>query len=56
LLNLVEELCTKLLIVRRGEFVAYGTIDEIVQAHPELSGQSLEDVFIALTSDAKGAA
>jgi ABC-2 type transport system ATP-binding protein len=56
LLNLVEELCTKLLVVRRGEYVAYGTIDEIVMAHPELSGQSLEDVFIALTSDAKGVA
>jgi ABC-2 type transport system ATP-binding protein len=53
LLNLVEELCTKLLVVRQGEHVAYGTIDEIVQAHPHLLGQSLEDVFLALTSEAK---
>jgi len=55
LLNLVEELCTKLLVVRQGEHVAYGTIDEIIETHPHLAGQSLEDVFLALTSDAKGA-
>ena len=40
LLNLVEELCTKLLVLRRGERVAYGTIDEIIAAHPELAGRS----------------
>ncbi len=51
LLTLVEELCTKLLVVRRGELVAYGTIDEIIATHPELVGQSLEDVFLALTDD-----
>ena len=51
LLHLVEELCTKLLVVRRGECVAYGTIDEIIAAHPELAGRSLEDVFLALTGD-----
>jgi ABC-2 type transport system ATP-binding protein len=55
LLNLVEELCTKLLVVRQGEHVAYGTIDEIIQAHPHLAGQSLEDVFLALTSQTKAA-
>ena len=49
LLNLVEELCTKLLVLRRGVCVAYGTIDEIIVTHPELAGQSLEDVFLALT-------
>jgi ABC-2 type transport system ATP-binding protein len=51
LLNLVEELCTKLLVVRRGEGIAYGTIDEIIAAHPQLAGRSLEDVFLALTAD-----
>ena len=50
LLNLVEELCTKLLVLRRGEGVAYGTIDEIIAAHPDLAGRSLEDVFLALTA------
>ncbi len=51
LLHLVEELCTKLLVVRRGECVAYGTIDDIIARRPELAGRSLEDVFLALTSE-----
>ncbi|HXT18517.1 MAG TPA: ABC transporter ATP-binding protein [Gemmatimonadaceae bacterium] len=51
LLNLVEELCDRLLVVRRGECVAFGSIDEIIAAHPHLAGKSLEDVFLALTSD-----
>ena len=54
LLNLVEELCSKLLVVRQGECVAYGRIDEIVATHPELSGRSLEDVFLALTGEPQG--
>ena len=49
LLTLVEELCTKLFVIRRGQCVAYGTLAEIVAAHPELAGMSLEDVFLALT-------
>jgi ABC-2 type transport system ATP-binding protein len=55
LLNLVEELCTKLLIVRRGEAVAYGTIDEIIAGHPGLEGKSLEDVFLSLTNESPAA-
>lgn len=54
LLNLVEELCTKLLVVRKGEAVAFGTIAEIIAAHPDLAGRSLEDVFLALTGEAHG--
>ena len=49
LLTLVEELCTKLFVIRRGECVACGTLEEIVSGHPELAGMSLEDVFLALT-------
>jgi ABC-2 type transport system ATP-binding protein len=49
LLTLVEELCTKLFIIRNGACIAYGPIAEIIGAHPELAGQSLEDVFLALT-------
>jgi ABC-2 type transport system ATP-binding protein len=56
LLNLVEELCTKLLVVRRGEAVAYGTIDEIIVAHPDLAGKSLEDVFLSLTKESTASA
>ncbi len=49
LLHLVEELCTRLLVIRRGEAVAFGTIEEIVTARPELRGRSLEEMFIELT-------
>jgi ABC-2 type transport system ATP-binding protein len=49
LLHLVEELCSRLLVIRKGRCVALGTIDEIVTARPDLAGQSLEDIFLALT-------
>ncbi|WP_337171959.1 ABC transporter ATP-binding protein [Gemmatimonas aurantiaca] len=49
LLHLVEELCTRLLVIRRGQAVAFGTIDEIVTERPALAGKSLEEIFIALT-------
>lgn len=49
LLHLVEELCTRILVIRRGEAVALGTIEDIVTARPELRGRSLEEVFMALT-------
>jgi ABC-2 type transport system ATP-binding protein len=51
LLHLVEELCTRLLVIRKGQAVALGTIAEIVDARPELAGRSLEEMFIALTGD-----
>ena len=51
LLHLVEELCTKLLVIARGRAVAYGTIDQIVAERPELAGHTLEEVFLMLTGD-----
>lgn len=51
LLSLVEELCTALLVIRRGRVVAGGSLAEIVAARPDLAGLSLEDVFLALTGD-----
>jgi ABC-2 type transport system ATP-binding protein len=51
LLHLVEELCTKLLVIHRGRAVAYGSIAEIVAERPQLAGLGLEDVFLALTGD-----
>jgi ABC-2 type transport system ATP-binding protein len=51
LLHLVEELCTKLFVIRRGECVAYGTFEQIIVRRPDLAGRSLEDVFLALTAD-----
>ena len=56
LLTLVEELCTKIFVIRRGRCVAYGSLAEIVGTHPELAGRSLEDVFLALTGEGEGPA
>jgi ABC-2 type transport system ATP-binding protein len=51
LLHLVEELCTKLLVIHHGRTMAYGTFDQIVSDRPQLAGRGLEDVFLALTTD-----
>lgn len=51
LLTLVEELCTKIFVIRRGRCVAYGSLAQIVESHPELAGRTLEDVFLALTGE-----
>ena len=50
LLHLVEELCTQILVLRRGHMVAYGTVADIVSARPDLAGLDLEDLFLALTA------
>ena len=50
LLHLVEELCTKLLVMRKGTCVAYGPLSQIIDGKPELEGKSLEEIFLALTS------
>ena len=52
LLNLVEELCTTLLVIRHGRCVARGSLAQIVTGRPDLAGQSLEDIFLTLTGDA----
>jgi ABC-2 type transport system ATP-binding protein len=51
LLHLVEELCTRLLIIQRGKLVALGTITDIIAERPQLAGRGLEDLFLALTGD-----
>lgn len=51
LLHLVEELATRLLVVAKDRSVATGPIKEIAAHRPELEGQGLEDIFLALTSD-----
>jgi ABC-2 type transport system ATP-binding protein len=48
LLHLVEEICTRVLIMHRGKAVAFGTIPEIIAGRPEMAGRRLEDVFLAL--------
>jgi ABC-2 type transport system ATP-binding protein len=51
LLHLVEEICTRVLVMQGGRTVAFGTIAEIVAGRPELQRQSLEEVFLALIGD-----
>jgi ABC-2 type transport system ATP-binding protein len=50
LLHLVEEICTRVLILQRGRMVAMGTIPEILAGRPDLQGKGLEDIFLALTA------
>jgi ABC-2 type transport system ATP-binding protein len=52
LLTLVEELCTRIMVIDRGRVVAMGTIAEIAASKPELEGRGLEDLFLALTGSA----
>jgi ABC-2 type transport system ATP-binding protein len=52
LLGMVEELCSRVLVIHRGEMVAAGTLGEISLSRPELAGRGLEDVFLALTERA----
>jgi ABC-2 type transport system ATP-binding protein len=54
LLPLVEELCSRILIIARGTAVALGTLQEI-SAHFSASGTaaSLEDLFIQITDAQK---
>jgi ABC-2 type transport system ATP-binding protein len=56
LLHLVEEICTRVLIIQRGRRVAVGSIAEILAARPDLAGRSLEEVFLALTETGGGGA
>jgi len=49
LLHLVEEICTRVLIMQRGRKVVLGTIEEILTERPDLRGRSLEDIFLTLT-------
>ncbi|HEX6964289.1 MAG TPA: ABC transporter ATP-binding protein [Gemmatimonadaceae bacterium] len=53
LLQLVEELCSRVLVIHRGRAVAIGTVAEIAASRPELAGRGLEDAFLALTDVAR---
>jgi ABC-2 type transport system ATP-binding protein len=48
LLHLVEEICTRLLVLQHGRVVAFGTMAEIIASRPGLQTRTLEDVFLAL--------
>lgn len=49
LLGLVEELCSRIIVIHDGAVVASGRVEDIVASRPELAGLGLEDMFIALT-------
>ncbi|HEU4563302.1 MAG TPA: ABC transporter ATP-binding protein [Gemmatimonadaceae bacterium] len=49
LLQLVEELCTRVLILHRGRLVALGALETIIAERPQLAGRGLEEIFLALT-------
>jgi ABC-2 type transport system ATP-binding protein len=49
LLSLVEEISTRVLVIRGGRLVVFGTIDEI-RAQLQAKGASLEELFIQITS------
>jgi ABC-2 type transport system ATP-binding protein len=51
LLHMVEEVCTRVLIIQHGRLVALGTISEIIANRPELTGLPLEEVFLTLTGN-----
>ncbi|CAM3898472.1 alpha/beta fold hydrolase [Tsukamurella ocularis] len=51
LLAEVEQTCTHVVVLRRGQLIAAGTVDEIVQAGEGGGSRSLEDAFLQLTGD-----
>ena len=55
LLHLVEEICTRVLVIQRGRAIACGTIPEIIAGRPDLSSRKLEDVFLALIGQEESA-
>jgi ABC-2 type transport system ATP-binding protein len=48
LLHVVEEICTRVLVMQRGQAVAFGSIAEILAERPALRARKLEEVFLAL--------
>lgn len=53
LLHLVEELCDQILVIQKGRSVFAGTMADIKDHRPDLEGQGLEAVFLALTEGAE---
>ncbi len=52
LLHLVEEICSRILILKNGRKIADGTLDEITRKFSEQPGDaSLEEIFFRATSE-----
>lgn len=56
LLDLVERLCDRVLVLHRGRSIADGTLKEIRAAHGSHADQTLEEVFFAITEQHDDAA
>jgi ABC-2 type transport system ATP-binding protein len=53
LMHLLEEVCTHVLILKRGEKAAYGSLDDVRTQHGGEDG-SLEDVFVRIAGEDAG--
>jgi ABC-2 type transport system ATP-binding protein len=52
LLHLVQEICSRILILKNGKKIADGTLAEVTQKFSQESGDaSLEEIFFRATSD-----
>jgi ABC-2 type transport system ATP-binding protein len=49
LLHMVEEICTRVVIIDRGKKVADGTVTEL-SAHAADEGSTLEQIFLKVTA------
>ena len=56
LLDLVERMCDRVLVLHRGKALARGTIDELRAAATGEGGSSLEEAFFAITEPDGGEA
>ncbi len=56
MLHLVQEICTRVVIIDRGKKVADGTIAELAAARTSEAGSNLEQIFLQVTSRDDGAA
>jgi ABC-2 type transport system ATP-binding protein len=50
MLHLVQEICTRVVIIDRGRKVADGTIAELAAARTSEAGSSLEQIFLQVTA------
>jgi ABC-2 type transport system ATP-binding protein len=55
LLSLIEDLCTHLLILHRGQRIFFGPVDEAKAAFARTGDASLEEMFFRATADGQGA-
>ena len=47
-LEVAEQLCDKIIIIRNGKSVFYGTLDELRQAYKDMS---LETIFLKINGE-----